>query len=307
MARVSYAKAELHVHLEGSMEPELLCRLDSSLTIEEARRLYQFNSFAGFIEAFKAAVRRLQRPDDYALAANELFQRMAAESTQYAEVIFSAGVVVWKQQSLDDVWAALRTASEHAPLRVRWIVDVVRQFGSEPAGMVAAWAARHAGEGIVAFGVGGDETARPLREFARPVAIAAEAGLHFVPHAGETSNAQDVWDAVEMGAARIGHGIRAVEDRSLLALLRERNIPLEVCPVSNVRTGAVERMESHPLRRLFDAGVPVTLNSDDPGLFQTTLAREFESARDVLGFTERELREIAANAERYAFGFQRAK
>ena len=285
------------------MEPELLCRLDASLTFEEARRLYTFDSFPGFIEAFKSAVRRLQTPEHYTIAASSLFERQAALGIEYAEVIFSAGVVVWKGQSLDETWAALREASARAPLQVQWIVDVVRQFGGEPAEQVASWAARQSG--IVAFGVGGDETARPLAEFGRAVAIAREAGLRFTPHAGETSTAQNVWEAVELGADRIGHGIRAAEDAALLRVLRERDIALEVCPTSNVRTGAVAKMEAHPLRALFDAGVPVTLNSDDPGLFDTDLAREFAIVRDVLGFSDDELSVIAANAERY--GFQRAR
>ncbi|MBM3755326.1 MAG: adenosine deaminase [Acidobacteria bacterium] len=299
------AKSELHVHLEGSMEPELLCRLDPTLTLDEARQLYTFDSFSGFIAAFKAAVRRLQTPEHYAIAAESLFARQAALGIEYSEVIFSAGVVLWKGQSLDETWAALRETSARAPLEVRWIVDVVRQFGGDPAEQVAAWAASHAAEGIVAFGVGGDETARPLREFARTVAMAREAGLRFTPHAGETSTARSVWEAVEMGADRIGHGIRAVEDPALLEILRERSIALEVCPTSNVRTGAVASIEAHPLRALFDAGVPITLNSDDPGLFDTDLAREFAVARDVLGFSDGELRTIANNAMRY--GFQRAR
>lgn len=287
------------------MEPELLCRLDPSLTLDEARRLYTFDSFAGFIEAFKAAVRRLRTPEHYAIAADSLFERQAAQGIAYSEVIFSAGVVVWKGQSLDETWAALRAASARAPLEVRWIVDVVRQFGGEPAMQVADWAAAHAGEGIVAFGVGGDETARPLSDFSQAVAIARDAGLRFVPHAGETSTAQNVWEAVEMGADRIGHGIRAIDDPRLLRELRERNIALEVCPTSNVRTGAVASIDAHPLRVLFDAGVPLTLNSDDPGLFDTDLSREFSIVRDVLGFGEDELGVIAENAVRY--GFQRAR
>ena len=299
------AKAELHVHLEGSIDPELLCRLDRSLTLEEARRLYTFDSFAGFIEAFKGAVRRLQTPEHYAAAAASLFERQAAQGIEYSEVILSAGVVLWKSQSLDETWAALRAVSARAPLEVRWIVDAVRQFGGEPASEVAVWAAAHASEGIVAFGVGGDETARPLGEFAQAVSIAREAGLRFTPHAGETSTAQSVWEAVAMDADRIGHGIRAVEDAALLRVLRERDIALEVCPTANVRTGAVATIEAHPLRALFDAGVPLTLNSDDPGLFDTDLTREFSTARDVLGFSEDELGVIAGNALRY--GFQRAR
>jgi aminodeoxyfutalosine deaminase len=301
MATVIHADTELHVHLEGSMEPELLCRLDSTLTLEAARALYEFETFAGFIEAFKGAVRRLQTPEHYALAASALFDSLAAQGVRYAEVIFSAGVVDWKQQSLDEVWAALREASGRAPLTVRWNVDVVRQFGGEPAERVALWAGRHREQGVVSFGIGGDETSRAAGEFARAVAIAKEGGLKFTPHAGETSTAENVWEMVRMGADRIGHGIRGASDAGLLAVLRERGIALEVCPTSNVRTGAVRSLAEHPLRALFDAGVMVTLNSDDPGIFGCTLAGEFAAARGM-GFSEQELGVMAENARRSAFG-----
>jgi adenosine deaminase len=300
MATVTHADTELHVHLEGSMEPELLCRLDPGLSLAEAKEMYRFDSFAGFIEAFKGAVRRLQTPEHYALAARGLFDSLAGQGVRYAEVIFSAGVVVWKQQDLDEVWAALREEAAGAALAVRWNVDVVRQFGGEPAERVAEWAGRHAGEGIVSFGIGGDETARPAAEFARAVAVAREAALKFTPHAGETSTAENVWEMVRMGADRIGHGIRAAGDAGLMAELRERGIALEVCPTSNVRTGAVASLEEHPLRTLFDAGVAVTLNSDDPGIFGCTLRGEFDAARRM-GFSEDELAVMAANARRAAF------
>lgn len=283
------------------MEPELLCRLDPGLTLEEAQALYQFDDFAGFIESFKGAVRRLQTPEHYGMAASALFERLASEGVTYAEVIFSAGVVAWKQQSVDEVWAELRAAAGRAPLTVRWNVDVVRQFGGEPAEKVALWAGRHIDEGVVSFGIGGDETARGAAEFARAIAVAREAGLKFTPHAGETSTAENVWDMVRLGADRIGHGIRAVSDPGLLAMLRERGIALEVCPTSNLRTGAVRTMAEHPLRALYDAGVCVTLNSDDPGIFGCSLAGEFAVARG-LGFSEAELGVIAANARRCAFG-----
>jgi aminodeoxyfutalosine deaminase len=301
MATVIQGDTELHVHLEGSLEPELLCQLDSELTLEEARELYVFDSFAGFIEAFKSAVRRLRTPEHYSFAASALFARLAEEGITYAEVIFSAGVVLWKGQSLDAIWDALREATLQAPLNVRWSVDVVRQLGGDAAEPVAEWAGRHASEGIVSFGIGGDETARPAAEFSRAAAMAKEAGLRFTPHAGETSNAENVWEMVRMGADRIGHGIRAVEDPSLMAQLRDRGIALEVCPTSNLRTGAVPSLALHPLRTLFDAGVIVTLNSDDPAIFGCSLAGEFNAAR-AMGFTELELAAIADNARRCAFG-----
>lgn len=306
MSTVTRADVELHVHLEGSLEPEVLCRLDPELDLAAARGLYTFDSFGGFIEAFKGAVRRLQTPEHYQMAAEALFARMAGDGITYAEVIFSAGVVLWKQQDLDAVWGALREEAARAPLTVLWNVDVVRQFGGGPAETVAAWAARHVNDGIVSFGIGGDETARPAAEFARAVAMARESGLRFTPHAGETSTAENVWEMVRMGADRIGHGIRAASDGELMAVLRDRGIALEVCPTSNVRTGAVGSFAAHPLRTLFDAGVPVTLNSDDPGIFGCSLAGEFGVAAGM-GFSDAELGVMAENARRYAFGFQRAR
>lgn len=302
MSTVLAPKAELHVHLEGSLEPTLLCRLDPSLTMDQARALYEFGSFAGFIESFKSAVRRLQTPEHYALAATELFRSLAAQSIEYAEVIFSAGVVDWKGQSLPEVWSALREATANAPIRVRWIADVVRQFGGEAAVPIARWAANHANDGIVAFGIGGDETSSPAGDFAPAVAIARESGLKFVPHAGETSTAQNVWEMIHLGADRIGHGIRSVEDRRLLRHLADNRIPLEICPTSNVRTGAVRALKDHPLRELHDAGIVITLNSDDPAIFQTTIAAEFAVAAS-LGFSEEELTQIAANARTAAFDY----
>lgn len=300
MATVTLADVELHVHLEGSLSPELLSRLDPSLSVADARALYTFETFPGFIEAFKSAVRRLQSPEHYQQAAAALFQSLADQQIRYAEVIFSAGVVAWKQQSLDEVWAALRATAAEAPLTIRWNVDVVRQFGGEPAEPIAAWAARHAHEGIVSFGIGGDETSHPASGFTRAIAIAREAGLKFTPHAGETSTAENVREMLALGADRIGHGIRAATDPELLAELRDKQIPLEVCPTSNVRTGAVASLEAHPLRKLYNAGVMVTLNSDDPAIFNCSLATEFEAARQ-LGFTELELAQIAANARQAAF------
>ena len=308
MSTVTNPDTELHVHLEGSLEPELLCRLDPALSLAEARAFYRFSDFPGFIEGFKNAVRRLQQPAHYHLAAAALFDSLASQGIAYAEVIFSAGVVLWKGQDLDEVWAALREAAAAAPLRVRWNVDVIRRFGAAPAEQVAAWAAPRAAEGIVSFGIGGDETSCPAADFTRAVAIAREAGLKFTPHAGETSTAENIREMVALGADRIGHGIRAVEDPDLLALLRHRAIPLEVCPTSNVRTGAVASFEAHPLRALYDAGLTLTLNSDDPAIFNCSLATEFAAAR-ALGFDDGELAALAANARRCAFdyGFQRAR
>jgi adenosine deaminase len=182
-----------------------------------------------------------------------------------------------------------------------WIFDAIRQLGADHALLVAELAAERVRDGVVGFGIGGDEGRETAQSFAPAFDFAQRRGLHLVPHAGETTSAQSVWDALRLGAERIGHGIRSVDDPVLMRHLRDHDIPLEICLTSNVCTGAVMAMEHHPIRRIFDAGVPITLNSDDPGLFQTTLTREYEIAARQFGFSEPELRAIAENGFRYAF------
>jgi len=211
----------------------------------------------------------------------------------YAEITLSAGVVLWKKQDLSAIWTAVRDAGRAGPVEVRWIFDAVRHFGPEHGQEVAAAAAQFAGDGVVAFGIGGDEARGPALPFGDVFAFARSRGLHTIAHAGETTDARSVWDALEIGAERIGHGIRAIDDPLLLRHLADRGIPLEVCPTSNVATGAVPSLAAHPLRALIDAGLTVTLNSDDPAMFQTTITREYELARREFGFTDAMLREVA--------------
>jgi adenosine deaminase len=166
---------------------------------------------------------------------------------------------------------------------------------------VARVAAKYVGDGAISFGIGGDEVRGPASELREAYRYAKDAGLRLTAHAGETDGPESIRAALEIGAERIGHGIRAVDDPDLMRRLREEQIPLEVCITSNVKTGAVTSLETHPVRRLFDAGVPITLNTDDPGVFETDLAREFALARDVFGFSEAELTGIRAAANRFRF------
>jgi adenosine deaminase/aminodeoxyfutalosine deaminase len=169
---------------------------------------------------------------------------------------------------------------------------------------VAALAAERVNQGVVALGIGGSEERGPASWFQDVFAFAGNAGLHLHAHAGESMGPESIWDALAIGAERIGHGIAALRDPALMRHLRERDIPLEICITSNLVTGVVQRIEDHPVRRLFDAGVPIVLNSDDPAMFRCSLSTEYRLAAVKFGFTEAELRRIAENAFRYAFDRQ---
>jgi aminodeoxyfutalosine deaminase len=294
-------KAELHLHLEGSIEPETLHELDPTTSVEEFRALYQYENFDAFLRAFGAIGKRLRSPEDYALITRRLLENLAAQNVIYAEIIVAAGVVIWKEQDFAAIFEAIREASANSPVRVRWILDAVRQFGVDHVMRVAELAAERVGCGVIAFGIGGSEERGPAELFQEAFAFARRSGLHLTAHAGESMGPESIWAALELGAERIGHGIAAVCDEALMRHLRERDIPLEVCPTSNLVTGVVKRLEDHPLRRLYDAGVPIVLNSDDPAMFRCSLVEEYRLAQRVFGFSEAELRCLAANAFRYSF------
>lgn len=297
-------KAELHLHLEGSMEPETLVELDPALSIGEAQRMYRYPDFAGFLASYVWAVRKLTEPRHYALIARRLLERLHQQNVLYAEITLSAGVILWRQQNLAEIYQALREEAAKSPVQVYWVFDSVRQFGVELAQRVAERAVEYAGDGVVAYGIGGDEDKGPAKWFQDVFAFTRRNGLRAVPHAGETVGPQSVWDALDLGADRIGHGIAAAQDEALMRHLRDANIPLEICISSNVCTGVVPSLHDHPVRRLYDAGVPIVLNSDDPPMFQTTLNGEYEIAAREFGFTESELRGLAANSFRYAFRYR---
>jgi aminodeoxyfutalosine deaminase len=297
----AWPKAELHLHLEGSVEEETMRELDAGLSVEDVRAMYRFHGFQGFIQAYKSVVERLRTPEDYAHITRALMRRLAAETVTYAEITLSAGVVLWKGQEFAAVYTAIKQAAAEFPIEVHWILDAIRHFGVEHARQVAELAAERVNDGVVAFGIGGDEERGPAAWFGEVFRFAKGAGLRLTAHAGETVGPESVWAALEIGAERIGHGIRAVEDPALLRHLRDSGIPLEVCITSNVATGAVASLDTHPVRRLYDAGVPITLNTDDPAIFGTTLSGEYELAARHFGFSESELHGIAENGFRFAF------
>ncbi len=293
-------KAELHLHLEGAAGPETLCEIAPGLTLEEARGRCRFSNFDEFLQAFKWVHSCLKRPEHFALALRRLLERLCAEGVRYAEINVSAGVILWRGLPLDEFFPAMAEEAERGPLPVRFIFDAVRQFGLDHVQATAEAAVRWAHRGVAGFGVGGDEARGPARLYAEVFEYVRGHGLAALPHGGETTGPESVWEALGCGARRIGHGIRAIEDPALVEELRRRDVALEICITSNVRTGAVRSLDEHPVRRLFEAGVPVVLNTDDPALFETTLVREYELARDVFGFTDEELRQVARNSFRYA-------
>jgi adenosine deaminase/aminodeoxyfutalosine deaminase len=283
------------------VERETMRELAPELAPEQVDDLYRFSGFQGFLECFKRVVEHLRSPEDYGLVTRRLLARLAEENVQYAEITLSAGVVLWKKQEFAPVYEAVRDAAGGARTEVRWILDAVRHFGAEHAMEVARLAADRVAEGVVAFGIGGDEARGPAEWFAEVYGFARERGLRLTAHAGETTGPESVWAALRIGAERIGHGIRAIEDPELLRYLREEDVPLEISITSNVTTGAVPSLEEHPVRALYEAGIPILLNTDDPALFGATLSGEYALAAEQFGFSDAELREIAGNGFRYAF------
>src|SRR5580700_4806295 len=271
-------KAELHVHLEGSIGPETLMAIDPSLTRVEIEANLSCRSFAEFLQGYIWVNKKLEKPEHYALATRHLLDSLAGQGVTYAEVTLSAGVVLWKEQDLAAVYDAVWRESQRHTIQTFWILDAIRQFGPEKGMEVAEFAVSRREDGVIAYGIGGDEVRGPAHWFRDVFAYARDGGLHLVCHAGETDGPGSVWAALAIGAERIGHGIAAAKDPALMNRLREENIPLEVCISSNVCTGAVASLDAHPIPELHHAGVPITIHTDDPAFFHTTLAQEYELA-----------------------------
>jgi aminodeoxyfutalosine deaminase len=306
-------KAELHLHLEGTVSPETLVELSrrhdaQGITLAEARSLYLYTDFTGFLLAFKAVSERLRTREDYDLITFRMLERLAAQGVVHAEVYVSVGVVYyWRRIEFESLFHGMEAARVRAEqqfgITLYWIFDAVRHFGPEEAARVFRKAAelRPASPSIVGIGIGGDERragAEPFRELFQE---AQEAGLRLTAHAGETMGPESIWAALNIGVERIGHGLSAQLDADLMEVLAERQIPLEICITSNLRTGCCPTLEEHPVRRYFDAGLMVTLNSDDPAMFQSDLQDEYRLAHDSFGFTGEHLRELAANSIEASF------
>lgn len=292
----SLPKGELHVHLEGSISPRTVVELDPSLTIDQVVARYQYTDFQGFLDTYKWVNHFLRTPDDFALITRRLIDSLAAQGVRYAELNLSVGVMLWRNQEFEPIFCAIEREAAAAPFPVRFIFDATRQFGLEPAWKVAHHAVERRHRNVIGFGIGGDEARGPARIFHETFAYVRENGLHVLPHAGESAGPESVWEALEGGALRIGHGIRSMEDPELVRHLRDHRIPLEVSISSNICTGVVAALKDHPVRRLYDAGVPITLNTDDPPMFHTTLLDEYALARREFGFADDDLRQLARNS-----------
>ena len=306
-------KAELHLHLEGTVTPETLVELsrrhDSvTLTLDKSFSIYDYKNFSEFLMAFKAVTERLRTPEDYELIAWRMFERLAAQGIVHAEIYVAVGVVYyWSKVEFEPLFAGLESARIRAEQKLGitayWIFDAVRHFGVEAAGRVFRKAAEMRSEhpSIVGIGFGGDERQTGPEVFRDLYSEARDAGLRLTAHAGESAGPESIWGAINIGAERIGHGLTAIEDPELMLILAERQIPIEVCITSNIRTGCCHPLTSHPVRSYFDAGLMITLNSDDPAMFGSDLEGEYALARNQFGFTNEHLRELAANSIEASF------
>jgi aminodeoxyfutalosine deaminase len=305
----SLPKAELHLHLEGSVTPETLVELrrrhGKHSTIAEAEALYQYKDFAGFLMAFKNLAEDLQTPEDYELITYRLMQQLKAENVLHAEVYVSVGVCLWRKQDFTAIFEGLERGRERGEkefgVSLLWIFDAVRQFGPEAAQTVFELAAQYRDRNVVAIGIGGDEMKAPPELFREQYAYAAAQGLRLTAHAGESAGPESIWGALNLGAERIGHGLTAAQDPELIEELAQRQVPVEICLTSNLRTGCCLHLRDHPIRKYFDQGLMITLNSDDPSMFATSLRREYELAQSEFGFTDEHLRELARNSFEASF------
>jgi aminodeoxyfutalosine deaminase len=310
-------KAELHVHHVGSASPRIVAELAARhpaagvpTDTDELREFFAFRDFAHFIEVYLAVVDLVRTPEDVHVLTYEVAREMALEQRlRYAELTCTPYTSVLRGIPIEAYTEAIEDARVAAErdfgLVMRWIYDIPGESGVPAAEATLAYALDHAPDALVGFGLGGPEIGVPRPQFQPHFDAARAAGLRSVPHAGETTGPETVWDAIRLlGAERIGHGTSAVTDPDLLEHLAESGIVLEVCPTSNVATRAVDTLDEHPLRTFVEAGVSVTINSDDPPMFGTTLNGEYAVAARLLGLDEAGVADLARAAVQASFAPQ---
>jgi adenosine deaminase len=303
-------KVELHVHLEGSIQPETLLQLaqrnHKSLpadTVQGLREWYTFTDFDHFIEVYLAICACIATADDFELIAREFLRGQAAQNIRYSEVIFTPYTHANGENGIpfSEQLAALSRARQWAigelGIQTVWVPDVSRGVRPvEHSQTVADWAISGKDQGIVGFGVGGAEVGNPPELFTAAFEQARAAGLASLPHAGETEGPASIWGAIRsLQATRIGHGVRCLEDPELVAYLRQRQIPLDVSLTSNVCLKVAPSLAEHPLPRLLDEGLFVTINSDDPPMFNTTLTDEYLAIAETFGFDVAMIEKLVLN------------
>ena len=303
-------KVELHVHLEGAIPHEALFALiqkyggDSSVPdVASLSRRFEYNGFPQFIEAWSWKNQFLREYEDFTHIAELMAHDMAAQCIRYAEVFFSPSLFARRGLAVQEVARAVRAGLSRVPeIEIALIADLVRDFGAESEMATLEQLMEVKDDGVVGIGIGGSEHEYPPAPFKELYAKARAAGFHCNAHAGEAAGAQSIWDAVhELGVERIGHGTRAWEDPDLVEYLIAHHIPVEMCPMSNVRTGVVSSLREHPIRRYFSAGMVVSVNTDDPKMFQTHLADEYRLLEEECGFSRSDIRELILSGIRAAW------
>jgi aminodeoxyfutalosine deaminase len=307
-------KSELHVHHIGSASPatvaELAARHAGSTPVPaDAERLaeyFTFTDFAHFIEVYLSVVDLVRTPEDIRTLTYDIARDLAAQQVRYAELTCSPYSSIKRGMAAEAFCEAIEDARQAAAaefgLELRWCYDIPGESGLPAAEATLETALSGWADGLVSFGLGGPEIGVPRPQFQPYFDQARAAGLHSVPHAGESTGPQTIWDAINyLGAERIGHGIAAAQDPELMAYLVAHDISLEVCPTSNVCTKSVPSLADHPLPTLVAAGITVSINSDDPPMFATTINNEYAVAAQLLGLDEAGVADIARNAVRTSF------
>lgn len=304
-------KVELHVHLEGSIRPATLLKLASrhgmalpADTVEGLQEWYQFRDFKHFVEVYVAISKTIKTPEDIELIAREFLEGQAEQNILHSDVTFTSMTIErfagipWDEQ-LDALNRARDYGERELNTTMSMILDIVRGCTPEAALRVAEQAVAAHGNGVGALGLAGEEGRCPVETYHEAFALAKAGGLPIIPHAGETQPASSVMESLRAtDATRIGHGVRSIEDKEVFQTLIDRGVTLEVCPTSNICLGVYPALSEHVLPRLLDAGIAITINSDDPPMFNTTLTNEYIKSAETFGLSTEDLRALALNAAR---------
>jgi adenosine deaminase len=298
-----FPKIELHVHLEGCVDARVQRLLVGSGADDTH---YKIHSFSDFIRSYKSLLDLLKGPTQYRVVAEAMAQSLVAQNVLYVEVFLSAGQIIATGGNLvdivDSVVDVLKDTEERFGLQWGIVLDITRHHNVKNAWKVLETALTLRDRKVVALGLGGDERIGPADQFQRIFSEAHTAGLKATVHAGEVGGPDSIWDALyRLGASRIGHGVRAIEDPSVIRELVRKKVAVETCPTSNIITGAVKTLNEHPARTLYEAGVPIVIGSDDPGLFGTTISDEYALVAELCGIGTMEMSRILFNSVDAAF------